>query len=911
MVKVSEQCFGDVLRSHRERLQLTQEDLAQRAALGVRTVRELEAGRVLRPRGQSLRLLADALALDGQARAQFVSLAYHGAKTSEPTPPPRQLPADIAGFIGRQDVLEALDNTLTDHAALPTAAVGVVGITGMAGIGKTAVAVHWAHRVASRFPDGTLYVDLHGCASATPLRPIAALSRFLRALGVSEDRVPVDSDEVAALYRSVLATRRVLVLLDNAASAEQVRPLLPGTAGSFVLVTSRNHLTGLVAHDGAQELSLSGLRPAESRELLAHVLGAKRVAADVWGASRLARLCVHLPLALRIAAANLATNPDGSIAEYADNLAHDRLSALTSPGDEGRAVRSAFDLSYGAQPLAARRMFRLLGLVPGPDIAIEAAAALADAPATRAAALLDHLARVHLVERSPNGHYGLHDLLRHYAQDRVRHEPDRDDATNRLLDYYLAATNAAADRMYPYMFRVDVGDRINALHPGFADGSAATAWLDAERQNVIAAIGMARRPRPAAACALAVALRGYLWFRGHSVDALHTAEVALAAAAADGTIEARAGAEITAAMTYYNAGDHPRAAAHGEAAVTLARRAGIKNAEAPALANLAPILLRTGDPTAAVERILEAVAVARQCARRTAEGALLAELALAYRELGRLGDAEANARAAVVINRECGSLVNEGRALAALGAICYELGDLDEAATHMQRSLDLARETADRPSEAPALAVQAAVTAAQGRLAEAADAADAALDAMAEQDHWTEVECRNTLGIVMRYLGRYHDAVAQHMRALELIGNAPHCAPAVIALIGLSEAHRALDEMPEAATCAREAVQISSTAGYRVLEGQAHVEAAEIALVNRQCESAAAHAAEAVAIQQATGHRLGEARAKFVLGHADSHEGAKHWHGSLAIFEHCGAKGEAIAVSELLRHRGAQGSAAG
>jgi tetratricopeptide (TPR) repeat protein/transcriptional regulator with XRE-family HTH domain len=904
---VSGQRFGDVLRSHRERLQLTQEDLAQRAALGVRTVRELEAGRVLRPRGHSLRLLADALALDEQARTQFVSLAYNGAQTSEATQLaralPRQLPADVAGFTGRQDVLEALDNTLVDHA--PTAAtLGVAVITGMPGIGKTAVAVRWAHRVASRFPDGTLYVNLHGCSGGTAVPPVAALARLLRALGVSADRVPVDPEEAAALYRSVLATRRVLVVLDNAASAEQVRLLLPGNAGSFVLVTSRHNLTGLVAHEGAHELALGALTPAESHQLLIHVLGAQRVASDSRAANRLARLCAHLPLALRIAAANLATDSQRRIAEFADRLAHDRLAALTSPGDEERAVRAAFDVSYDAQPAPARRVFRLLGLAPGPDVTIEVAAALADVAVGDAESLVGHLARAHLVQRSTKGRYSLHDLLRHYAHDRVVDEPDREEATNRLLDYYLACTNAAADRLYPYMFRLDVGDRIKTLHPGFADDSAAMTWLDAERHNVIAAVGLARQLRPGVACALAVALRGYLWLRGYALDAVQTADVALAAAAKHGTLEARTAAEITAAMTYYNVGDHPRAAKHGEAAVRLARRAGMKSAEAPALANLGPILLRGGNPTAGVDCTLEALALARQCTR-AAEGALLADLTTAYCELGQLRDASSSARAAVAIDRECGSLVNEGHARARLGEACYLLGDLDEAGVHLQRALELAREIANRPSEAPTLAFQAAVTAAQGRLAEAADTAEAAVSAIADQDHWTEIECRNMLGVVMRQLGRHREALAEHTRALELIGGAAHSAPAVVALIGLSEVQRELGELPEAAACASEAVQISSTAGYRVLEGQGHVAMAEVALADGQCDSAAAHAAQAVGIQQTTGHCLGEARAKLVLGHAVRHEGSKHWNDALAIFESCGAKGEATAVSELLRHRSA------
>jgi tetratricopeptide (TPR) repeat protein/transcriptional regulator with XRE-family HTH domain len=900
---MSGQGLGGALRTHRERLQWTQEELAHRAGLAVRTVREVEAGRVLRPRGQSLRLLAEALGLDDDARTDFMSRAYGTTRAMDGgAKVPRQLPGDVAGFAGRHDVLAALDDALRASDS-GSSEVGIAVVVGMAGIGKTAVAVRWAHRVASRFPDGTLYVDLRGCSAAAALRPIDALARCLRALGVAAERVPVDPDEAAALYRSVLASRRVLVVLDNVGNAEQVRPLLPGGAGSFVLLTSRCRLTGLVAREGARELVLAGLEPPESEELLTSVIGAERVAAERQAATRLAQLCAHLPLALRIAAANLATAQQSSVSEFADKLAEDRLAALQVPGDEEQAVLAAFDISYRGQSDAACRMFRLLGLVPGPDFTVEAAAALAGVAVSEAEALIDGLTRTHLVQRSAKGRFTLHDLLRHFAQDRAAVDPDRAEAMDRLLNYHLAATDAAATRLYPYMFRLAICDRITAFAPAFSDDGAAIDWLDAERPNIIAAIRAAREPRPRTACTLAVALRGYLWLRGYVVDAVQTADAALGAAADDGTIEARAGAEITAAMAYHNIGDLTRAARHGEAAVRLARQAGIKNAEAPALANLGPILLRSGDPTGAIERTLNALALARQCRIRAAEGSLLTDLTVAYRELGRLRDAADSARAAVAIHRGCQSLVNECQALTYLGEVCRLLGDLDEAATHLQRSLAIASQIGNRTFEAPALATHAAVLAEQGRLAKATDTAMAALMAMTDQDHWSEVECRNMLGVVMSRVGRHHDAVDEHSRALDLIGAADHAAPAVVALIGLSDAYRVLGETREAATCAAEALQTSNAVGYRMLEGQAHVATAQVALVEGRAAAAASHARQAIEMQHAIGHRLGEARAKVVLGHADSCERATHWQHAFAIFERCGAKREATATLDLLRHR--------
>ncbi|MFB9332147.1 AfsR/SARP family transcriptional regulator, partial [Actinoplanes octamycinicus] len=290
---------------------------------------------------------------------------------------PAQLPAAVPGFTGRRDHLRRLDSLLGAPGAEP-GAVAVVAVTGPPGVGKTALVTHWAHRVRDRFPDGQLHLDLRGYASDPPGRPIDALTQFLIALGTPADQVPTDVDAAARLYRSRLAGRRVLVVLDNANHPDQVRPLLPGDPGCVVLVTSRDQLTGLVARDGALGHRLGVLAADEARTLLEGLLGPARDA-EARHLDRLAELCGGLPLALRIAAANLTGNPHRPITAYLDRLAEDRLAHLAVDGDPQTTVRAAFDLSYAALTPAARRLFRLLGLVPGPDIDAGAAAALAGA----------------------------------------------------------------------------------------------------------------------------------------------------------------------------------------------------------------------------------------------------------------------------------------------------------------------------------------------------------------------------------------------------------------------------------------------------------------------------------------------------------------------------------------------------
>lgn len=428
---------------------------------------------------------------------------------------PAQLPAEVTAFTGRETPLKQLDMLLPNEDD-PDGATGpplpvVATIVGTAGVGKTALAMRWAHQVRRFFPDGQLYVNMRGYAAVPPMRPIDALARFLPSLGVPAEQVPLDLDVAASLYRSLLADKKILVLLDNVAHSDQVRPLLPGSRGCRVLLTSRDKLGGLVARDGAVPLTLDALDPAESMTLLTRLLGADRVAAEPDAATTLSDLCGHLPLALRIAAANLTARPTHAIADYTTRLAAgDRLAALQMDGDPEATVRAAFDHSYATLPDDAARLFRLLGLLPGTEITAPAAAALADFSLSQANRLLDRLARGHLIVEHTRDRYTLHDLLRLYAADLAARDGTLDPraALDRLYDHYLRGVRSAVTRLDPYASRLPVPG------PVAGDRTEALAWLDAELPNLMAAIthAVAQGPR-VVAWQLADALRGYLFMR--------------------------------------------------------------------------------------------------------------------------------------------------------------------------------------------------------------------------------------------------------------------------------------------------------------------------------------------------------------------------------------------------------------
>lgn len=411
-------------------------------------------GKVLPPQ-QAVEAISRVCGGDTARLVALWELAYKPPRAAAADSPagrqqrPAQLPHDVAGFTGREAELARL------LALLPGGgrAVVISAIGGAAGIGKTALAVHFAHQVADRFPGGQLYINLRGFdPDHAPLLPSQALAQFLRALGLAPQHLPTEPGEQAALFRSQLADRRMLIVLDNAANIEQVRALLPGAPGCLVLVTSRNRLGGLVARHGAHHIALDALTPAEAIDLLAVTVGAERVAAERGAAAEVARLCGYLPLALRIAAEHITTRPHLTLADLIDDLANEdrRLDVLTT-GDETTAIRMAFSWSYQALPADAAQAFRLLGLHDGPDITTSAAAALTGITAQRVRRLLDVLTTAHLIEQTGRDHYHLHDLLHIYAAERANAEEtkqSRAEARHRILAWHLHTPNVA--RIYDF-----------------------------------------------------------------------------------------------------------------------------------------------------------------------------------------------------------------------------------------------------------------------------------------------------------------------------------------------------------------------------------------------------------------------------------------------------------------------------
>jgi hypothetical protein len=403
-------------------------------------------------------------------------------------PIPAQLPHDVPGFTGREPELAALDSLVADQES---AAVVISAIEGVAGIGKTALAVHFAHRVAGAFPDGQLYVNLRGFdPDQPPLASHDVLAGFLRALGADPSQMPADLDELAAMYRSLLSGRRVLIVLDNAASADQVRPLLPGTAGCLSIVTSRNRLSGLVARDGAQRLTLDVLPPGEAVALIARVTGNERAAADPAAARRLAQLCGWLPLALRITADRAATHRHLAMTDLVDELTReqDRLDVL-SADEKTTQVRAVFSWSYQALPPESARAFRRLGLHPGPDISVPAAAALIDAAIPETRQLLKTLTSGHLLEEIGRDRYQFHDLVRVYAAECAQDsEPEshRAAAIRRLLTWYLHAADAFYRTFNPDNPHIRLEPPAPACRPPvFTTHRQALDWAEGELANLL------------------------------------------------------------------------------------------------------------------------------------------------------------------------------------------------------------------------------------------------------------------------------------------------------------------------------------------------------------------------------------------------------------------------------------------
>lgn len=448
---------------------------------------------------------------------------------------PRQILAPVGNFVGREDELKALTRLL-DEADGRREALMIAVITGPAGVGKTALATQWAHHERGRFPDGELHINLRGADPESPISAGKALEVMLRALDVDAEKIPDGIEAKAALYRSVLDGRRMLVMLDNAADGEQVRPLVPGTPGCVVIVTSRSRLSGFTVRVGAHLIGLDRLSEADAVTLLRQIIGLRQVDAEPAAAAEIASRCDYLPLALRVAAVRAATRPHSRLADIAHELSgeHERLDILNTE-DRFTGIRTVFSWSYGALPAPAARTFRLLALHRGPDISLEVVAALIDTSPPAARESLDQLTGKHLVEETGRDRFRLHDLLRCYAMERAHEEEteeDQSDAVRRMLVWYLRAAAEARGSLIPDHFNVALAVvDWPAKKAVFTNRGEAQRWYETERLNLIAAI-----PHAAAtghhdiAWRLTFALNAFFYLHKYSADWTATHEIGLASA---------------------------------------------------------------------------------------------------------------------------------------------------------------------------------------------------------------------------------------------------------------------------------------------------------------------------------------------------------------------------------------------
>ncbi|MFH9723831.1 BTAD domain-containing putative transcriptional regulator [Streptomyces sp. NPDC017254] len=525
-------------------------------------------------------------------------------------PLPAQLPARAGSYVGRRRQMRELDALVSPHPALRSHVVAVVGAPG---VGKTALAKHWAHARREHFEDGQLFVDLRGHSPLPTLRTGDVLAQFLRALGAPPDQLPADEDEAAALYRTLLADKQMLIVLDNARDAEQVRPLIPGAQGCAVVITSRSRLAGLVASDGARQLVLDVLDPDEAHQLLAGTIGESRVTAEEEAARRLVQVCGGLPLAIRIAGANLLAR-NVAIADYCAELAgDDMLSRLHIEGDRRSTVRAAFELSYRALPAAAQRMFRLLSLTPGPDLTVDGAAALADSTSAESAALLITLTDAHLVRERAAGRFGLHDLLRTYARELVSRE-EAHAGRQRLFDWYLYHTDAAARLLHPAESASQPsGGTAPSAALVFSDHDQASEWLDSERENLAGAVLQASGAGfTAVAWRLAESLHSYFMVGMYTGDCLKVATASLFAAVADGELRAQAAAQLRRAECHWVLANNAQALDLFRSALELARQAGWQEGQALALRRIAAARQEDGTMRPACDHRSQARALTRR-----------------------------------------------------------------------------------------------------------------------------------------------------------------------------------------------------------------------------------------------------------------------------------------------------------
>jgi tetratricopeptide (TPR) repeat protein/transcriptional regulator with XRE-family HTH domain len=820
--------FAGLLRQLRAQARLTQEELAEAASLSPQAVAALERGVHRTARKDTAVLLADALGLPEQVRTLFVAAARGKAPAADvltarqavvpgafAAAATRALPRDSAAFTGRQAELAQLMGTLTT-AADDGGVVEIHAIDGMAGIGKTTFAVHAAHRLAPSFPDGQFFLPLHAhTAGQRPVEPADALASLLLTAGLAAAQIPPGLEARAARWRDVVAGKKILLLLDDAAGHEQVRPLLPGTAGSLVLVTSRRRLTAL---EDAAVVSLDVLPPDEAAALLARLAARPGLSARDAAVGEITGLCGHLPLAIGMLASQLRHHPAWTATNLAAELAdtRDRLAVMHT---ENLSVGAAFGLSYQDLLDDQQRLFRRLGLVPGPDFDAYAAAALDATSLATARRHLDQLYEQHLLTEPAPGRYQLHDLLREHARAlAAAGDPaESDQAAGRLLDYYLHTALAAGRHFGSW---VSTGGRPPpgrppAHAPDVSTPGPAAAWLEAERANLHAAADdAAGQARSLYAIAIPAAMGQFLAARGHwdQFAALHQTALAAARQAGDQLGEAYTLAEL--GLLRREVGDYPAAAASLARAVALFGEAGDLPGQGYVLTQLGVVHVGTGDYPAAAASLHRALALARSAGDRPVESEALCNLGTLQQLSGDYPAAAASHQQALALARDRGDLLGQAWTLNGLGLVQQETEDYPAAAASQQQALALFCDLGDLYGQACAL---------------------------------------NDLGVVQQETGDYPAAAASHQQALALFRDLGSPLGQAEALNRLGELSARTSATSQACERHTQALAIAQDIGAPLEEARAQEGIGNSHLQDGNPGQAATHLRQARAIYQRIG----------------------------------------------------------
>jgi tetratricopeptide (TPR) repeat protein/transcriptional regulator with XRE-family HTH domain len=843
--------FAGLLRKLRTEARLTQEELAEAAGVSPRSVSDLERGVTRTAHKDTARLLADALQLIGPARAEFEAVARGrvpgGAGTGGVAAATRTLPRDIASFTGRQQELAEL----VDAAAGAGGVVSIHAIGGMAGVGKTAFAVHAAHRLAPRFPAGQIFLRLHGhTPGQQPVDPGDALASLLLTAGVPAAQIPPGVEARMALWRDRLAERQLLLVLDDAASSEQVIPLLPGTGGSLVLVTSRRHLTAL---EDATAISLDTLPPDEAAGLLVRLAARSGLGPADAPVGQIIRLCGYLPLAIGMVARQLHHHPAWSPAGRAAELAAavDRLELMAT---ENLSVAAAFNLSYAELAEDQQRLFRRLGLHPGADVDGYAAAALDGTGLAAACRGLEALYDQYLLTEPAPGRYRMHDLIREHARalaSRVDPDDDRDQATARLLDYYQHTANLA-DALLAWQARsasVPAAGTGPTAVPALADREQALAWARAERASLLACLDHATATgQHARIIALTAGLAGLLRHDGPWAEALtrHATAVQAARHLGDrpgqataltslGMVRRLAGDPRGAARDLEEAlgisrdlgdrlgqatalsglgsvrlaGDYPGAARALEEALGICRDLGDRLGQATALTNLGIARWLTGDFAAGVRALQEALGICRDLGDRHGQATALTYLGGVWRLTGEYPAGVRALEEALGICRDLGDRLGQATAISFLGGVRRDAGDYPGAARDLEEAMGISRDIGSRPLQAVTLTFLGGVRRLTGDYPSAArDLAEGLGIYRDTGDRGGEAEALNEAGTLHRVGGDLRQAGSCHQQALDLARQIGSSWDEAHALAGLSRCALAAGHTATAEDMLRQALEI-------------------------------------------------------------------------------------------------------